>query len=33
MNEPTARPQRAAVIGLGSMGRNHARVWDDADGL
>ena len=34
MNEPTARPQRAGVIGLGSMGRNHARVWDDAvDGV
>jgi UDP-N-acetylglucosamine 3-dehydrogenase len=34
MNEPTTRPLRAAVIGLGSMGRNHARVWDDSvDGV
>jgi UDP-N-acetylglucosamine 3-dehydrogenase len=24
------RPLRAAVIGLGSMGRNHVRVWDEA---
>jgi len=28
------RPLRAAVIGLGMMGRNHVRVWDDAvDGV
>jgi UDP-N-acetylglucosamine 3-dehydrogenase len=29
VTEP-ARPLRAAVIGLGTMGRNHVRVWDDA---
>jgi predicted dehydrogenase len=30
----TDRPLRAGVIGLGMMGRNHVRVWDDAiDGV
>ena len=24
------RPLRAAVVGLGTMGRNHVRVWDEA---
>ena len=34
MSEGTTRPLRAAVIGLGSMGRNHVRVWDEAvDGV
>ena len=34
MREPQDRPLRAGVIGLGSMGRNHARVWGDAvDGV
>jgi len=28
MNDPRPR-LRAAVIGLGTMGRNHVRVWDD----
>jgi UDP-N-acetylglucosamine 3-dehydrogenase len=29
-----ARPLRAGVIGLGTMGRNHVRVWDEAiDGV
>ena len=25
----TGRPLRAAVIGLGMMGRAHVRVWDE----
>ena len=29
MTEGGPRPLRAGVIGLGSMGRNHARVWDE----
>ncbi|HEX2194698.1 MAG TPA: Gfo/Idh/MocA family oxidoreductase [Candidatus Limnocylindria bacterium] len=29
MTDRTGRPLRAAVIGLGMMGRNHVRVWDD----
>jgi predicted dehydrogenase len=30
----TARPLRAGVAGLGMMGRNHVRVWDEAvDGV
>ncbi|HSK94562.1 MAG TPA: Gfo/Idh/MocA family oxidoreductase [Candidatus Angelobacter sp.] len=30
----TARPLRAGVIGLGMMGRNHVRVWDEViDGV
>jgi len=34
VSEGTTRPLRAAVIGLGSMGRNHVRVWDEAvDGV
>ncbi|HYM52220.1 MAG TPA: Gfo/Idh/MocA family oxidoreductase [Candidatus Dormibacteraeota bacterium] len=30
MTDATARPLRAGVVGLGTMGRNHVRVWDDA---
>jgi UDP-N-acetylglucosamine 3-dehydrogenase len=34
VSEGTSRPLRAAVIGLGSMGRNHVRVWDESvDGV
>ena len=29
-----ARPLRAGVVGLGMMGRNHVRVWDEViDGV
>jgi UDP-N-acetylglucosamine 3-dehydrogenase len=30
MTIPTERPLRAGVIGLGMMGRNHVRVWDES---
>src|ERR671914_910683 len=30
MTAPTDRPLRAGVVGLGMMGANHARVWDEA---
>lgn len=31
---PIARPLRAGVVGLGMMGRNHVRVWDEViDGV
>jgi UDP-N-acetylglucosamine 3-dehydrogenase len=30
VTDATARPLRAGVVGLGTMGRNHVRVWDDA---
>ncbi len=30
MTDATARRLRAAVVGLGMMGRNHVRVWDEA---
>ena len=34
MTDASARPMRAGVVGLGAMGRNHVRVWDDAvDGV
>ena len=34
MTGPGGRPLRAGVIGLGMMGRNHVRVWDEAtDGV
>ena len=34
MTDATARPMRAGVVGLGTMGRNHVRVWDEAvDGV
>ena len=34
MTDPSLRPLRAAVVGLGTMGRNHVRVWDEAvDGV
>jgi UDP-N-acetylglucosamine 3-dehydrogenase len=34
VTDATARPMRAAVVGLGTMGRNHVRVWDEAvDGV
>ena len=34
MTDSAARQLRAGVIGLGSMGSNHARVWDEAiDGV
>ena len=34
MTDGAPRPLRAGVIGLGSMGLNHARVWDEAvDGV
>jgi UDP-N-acetylglucosamine 3-dehydrogenase len=29
MTERTDRPLRAGVVGLGMMGRNHVRVWDE----
>ncbi|HET7520380.1 MAG TPA: Gfo/Idh/MocA family oxidoreductase [Candidatus Limnocylindria bacterium] len=29
----TDRPLRAAVIGLGTMGRHHVRVWDELTGV
>ncbi len=29
MTQAPARPLRAGVIGLGMMGRNHVRVWDE----
>ena len=30
MSEAAARPLRAGVVGLGMMGRNHVRVWDES---
>lgn len=30
MSDVSARPLRAGVVGLGMMGRNHARVWDES---
>jgi len=34
MSDRSGRPLRAAVVGLGMMGRNHVRVWDEAvDGV
>ena len=34
MSEGKQRPLRAGVVGLGMMGRNHARVWDQSvDGV
>ena len=34
MTDPGGRSLRAGVIGLGMMGRNHVRVWDEAtDGV
>ncbi len=30
MTDSTHRPLRAGVVGLGMMGRNHVRVWDEA---
>ncbi|HEX6139242.1 MAG TPA: Gfo/Idh/MocA family oxidoreductase [Candidatus Limnocylindria bacterium] len=34
MTDGSARVLRAGVVGLGMMGRNHVRVWDDAvDGV
>jgi UDP-N-acetylglucosamine 3-dehydrogenase len=30
MTGSTGRPLRAGVVGLGMMGRNHVRVWDEA---
>jgi len=34
VTDATARPMRAGVVGLGTMGRNHVRVWDEAvDGV
>lgn len=34
MTDAAARPLRAAVVGLGTMGRNHVRVWrDEIDGV
>ena len=34
MTNPVAGPLRAGVVGLGMMGRNHVRVWDEAvDGV
>jgi predicted dehydrogenase len=34
VTDAAARPMRAGVVGLGTMGRNHVRVWDDAvDGV
>jgi len=34
MSDAGRRPLRAGVIGLGMMGRNHVRVWDEAiDGV
>ena len=33
MTDPIERPLRAGVIGLGMMGRNHVRVWDEVDGV
>ena len=30
MSGPADRPLRAGVVGLGMMGRNHARVWDES---
>jgi UDP-N-acetylglucosamine 3-dehydrogenase len=29
MTESASRPLRAGVVGLGMMGRNHVRVWDE----
>ena len=29
MTGSTDRPLRAGVVGLGMMGRNHVRVWDE----
>ncbi len=33
MTSPTEPQLRAGVIGLGMMGRNHVRVWDEVDGV
>jgi UDP-N-acetylglucosamine 3-dehydrogenase len=34
VTDAAARPMRAGVVGLGTMGRNHVRVWDEAvDGV
>jgi predicted dehydrogenase len=30
VTDAAARPLRAGVVGLGTMGRNHVRVWDEA---
>ena len=30
MSDERPRPLRAAVVGLGMMGRNHVRVWDES---
>ena len=30
MSDPAPRPLRAGVVGLGMMGRNHVRVWDES---
>jgi predicted dehydrogenase len=30
VTDAAARPMRAGVVGLGTMGRNHVRVWDEA---
>jgi UDP-N-acetylglucosamine 3-dehydrogenase len=30
VTDAPARPLRAGVVGLGTMGRNHVRVWEDA---
>ena len=30
MTNSVAGPLRAGVVGLGMMGRNHVRVWDEA---
>jgi UDP-N-acetylglucosamine 3-dehydrogenase len=30
MSDPEPRPLRAGVVGLGMMGRNHVRVWDES---
>ena len=30
MSEPGPRNLRAGVVGLGMMGRNHVRVWDES---
>ena len=29
MTAAAGRPLRAGVVGLGMMGRNHVRVWDE----
>ena len=32
MSDPEQPPLRAGVVGLGMMGRNHVRVWDESVG-